>query len=160
MARKKRQRSDNVEVQTKLMKEAIVGIEPPPYIKLGYKERPFWDTIIAARADWTDIDMHNAAALARVQCMIEHESQALLAEGPMIKNKAGNLVTNPRIKGLGDLARLNMSYSVKMQVHAHATVGNLEDQVTKNKAKKQMIQSHALLENDEEAYFATPKITN
>lgn len=160
MARKKRQRSDNVEVQTKLMREAITGIAPPAYIELGEDERPFWDTIIAARADWTNIDLHNAAALARVHYMIEHQSKLLMAEGPMITNKAGNEIANPRIKVLGDLARLNLSYSVKMQVHAHATVGNLEDQVTKNKAKRQMIESHALLENDEESYFATPKITN
>lgn len=160
MAKRKRQRSDNIEVQTKLMREAIAGIEPPPYIKLGKEERPFWDTIIAARADWTDIDLHNAAALARVQCMIEQQSKTLLAEGPMITNSAGNKVPNPRIKAMRDLATLNLSYSIRMQVHAHATVGSLEDQVTKNKAKKQMIQQHALLENDEEAYFAAPPVTN
>ena len=154
----RRKRSDSAAYQTSIMQDALKGKAPPAYVKISAEERPFWDAVIKARAEWTEVDLVHAAALARAQAAIEKESVLLSKEGTVIETKSGNQMLNPRIRALQALTTLSLNYSVKIQVHAVATTGKAEENINKNKAKKQALDA---AENNalelEDGLIARPK---
>lgn len=155
----RRKRADSADFQQQIMQSALKGKAPPAYVNISEEQRPFWDAVIAARAEWTEVDLVHAAALARAMAAIEEESTKLATEGTVIETKTGNQMLNPRIRALTALTTLSVNYSVKIQVHAVATTGRAEENINKNKAKKQALDA---LENNaeelEDGLIARPKI--
>lgn len=139
--RKRRQRSDSVAFQAAIMQDVLKGTEPPDCVTIKDHERPFWDIVINAKAQWSEVDLIHAAGLARALAAIEHESKLLAEEGCVFKKKNGDDKLNPRIRALQALITLSLNYSVKIQVHAVATTGRIEDNLNKNLAKKQAIEA-------------------
>jgi hypothetical protein len=153
----RRKRSDSAEAAAEIMQHALTGQAPPACVILTEKEQPFWDVIIAARADWTAVDLVHAAAMARCLCAMEYESRLLAAEGVII-TKEKSTTLNPRVAGLKHLARLSLDYSVKIQVHANATIGTVDEQLNRNKQKKQALDALANNAEDlEDGLIARPK---
>lgn len=153
----RRKRADSATYQATIMQSALKGKTPPAYVKIAPAELPFWDAVIAARAEWTEIDLVHAAALARALAAIESESALLATEGCVIKMKGGDKL-NPRIRALQALTTLSLNYSVKIQVHAVATTGRAEENINKNKAKKQALDAAANnAEALEDGLIARPK---
>jgi hypothetical protein len=153
----RKKRSDSKEVQQEIMRDALLGKEPPKHIKISKKQRPFWDAVIAARADWTDVDLIHAGALACILCDIEEQRKLIGKEGAVTTSKAGNVVVNPRLKALEGLSRLALNYSVKIQVHANATIGSVDEQLNKNKQKQSAINAMREEVDTEEGLIARPK---
>ena len=79
---------------------------PPAHVKLRDSDKPYWDSIIAARArdEWTPVSLVLAAQLARCQSDIEIEQATLTVEGNVIDNKV-----NPRATVIDVLAKRQMA---------------------------------------------------
>lgn len=126
-------RSDTI--KTEISAEAAKKIVPPPHIKLREQDLPFWQAITAVRFNWTDVDLAHAANLARCQADIEENQRLLDKEGSVLENARGTPVMNPRFTVLEQLSRRSVSLSSKIQVHAAATIGEVENNKNKNAAK-------------------------
>lgn len=86
-------------------------LQPPAFMPLRASAMNFWPGIMAsrARAEWLDVDLVVAAQLADCQCSIQEESEAIHAEGTVLRNDRGTMVANPRANILEALARREMA---------------------------------------------------
>lgn len=132
-------RSDSAHVQTKIISDALKGIDPPSCVKLEKNDMPFWDHIINARDTWTTVDLVHAANLARCMASIEDNTQLLRVEGDVLVNARGTPVMNPRFTILEQLSRRSVALSSKIQVHAAATIGESKLSRGKNSEKRQAL---------------------
>lgn len=148
-------RADSAHELTKIMQDAFTGIKPPAHIQLLERDLPFWNDIINARAEWTNVDLVHAANLARCQSDIEHNQKLLRDEGEVLKNERGTPVMNPRFTILEQLSRRSVSLSSKIQVHAAATVGEAKQAKGKNTAKRNALNS-LVMEKEEDFLIARP----
>lgn len=141
-------RADSVNVQADIMKKSLEEITPP--IFLEEKEMRFWKSIINARLNWTEIDLIQAANLARCLCSIEEETMLLKIEGSVLKNQKGTQVMNPRHVVLEQLTRRMVCLAGKIHVHALATQGEAKLAAKKNTVKHQAIQSMNEIDDDDD----------
>lgn len=139
MARAKGPRVDSAHVQTAIAKAAATKLLPPKPIKLTKRERPYWDVIIAARFEWTDADLVMAYNLA----VLHADIQDLNA---IIKVGDDDYGSSVRLRDI--MIAKSMSLATKIQVHATATIGEVENTRKKNAAKQKMVR--ALQEQDED----------
>jgi hypothetical protein len=144
-------RSDSAHVQTQIMKDAVLGVQPPDCVRLDERHMPFFKYITEARAQWTNIDLIHAANLARCMYEIEYESAMLEDEGSVIMGgKNGTTrVMNPRFSALETLSRRSVAISAKIQVHAAATIGEVENNKNKNAAKQKSVSVMQDLDDDD-----------
>jgi hypothetical protein len=112
MARPRKTRSDSATAAI----DAIVAVSqpdlaPPAHMPLRPEALEFWPGIIhaRARAEWRTVDLVVAAQLADCQACIRDETNALHAEGSVLKNERGTMVANPRASILEALARREMA---------------------------------------------------
>ena len=100
-------------------------IEPPAHAHLREGDRPFWASIVRARATvaWTDADLEIAANLARTKADIVRVQRDLDTEGDVVVNARGAPIMNPKHSILELLSRRALSYSRILHVHAQATNG-------------------------------------
>lgn len=127
----KRQRSDSASAAVKAAQGASAGpIEPPAHVALRDGDRPFWDSVVCARArdSWNDADLENAANLARCKADIERLQAEITKEGDVIVNERGTQIINPKHTLLETLSRRAVALSRMLHVHAEATVGESRDQ--------------------------------
>lgn len=145
-----RPRTSSVHVQTEIAQSVVMGIKPPKTVRLKKEHMPFWDEIIKARADWTEIDKVHAANLARCLYDIEINQELLEQETHVIfGGKSGNtLVMNPRHTVIQQLTARALNLSTKLMVHATATVGDAEEVRNKNAHKRKV--SEQLGDEDED----------
>lgn len=94
----------------------------PAYVTLRAQDKPFWAGVMATRArgDWSPTDLVLAAQLARCQCDIETEQQALYMEGTVIPNDRGTRVTNPRFRALNELKQSQLATVRALALNATA----------------------------------------
>lgn len=149
-------RSDSSHVQAEIMAMAANGILPPAYCELKIGEMPFWNAIIAARVEWTTVDLMHAANLARTLFAIETETASLRNEGSVIMNQRGSPVMNPRFSVLETLSRRSVSISSKIQVHAAATIGESENNRKKNSQKRKSMDALNGIDDDDEDLLGAP----
>lgn len=136
-------RSDSLHMQTAIMQDAIKGIKVPDCVELEEEDMPFFRSITDARTEWTTVDLIHAANLARCMASIERNSKLLKEEGDVIKNERGTPVMNPRFAILEQLSRRSVAISVKIQVHAAATIGEVENNKARNSSKRNAINAIA-----------------
>ncbi len=134
----KRQRTDTVAGALNSMAGAASEIAPPEWVNVPEPAMKFWRSITRARsADrWNDVDLENAAELARTKASIERLNHELAAEGDIITNDRGTPIVNPKHSLLETLTRRMVALSRMLQVHAEATQGKSRDQVKGNKAQQ------------------------
>ena len=121
----KRRRSDSAAAAVVAAQSAALGpLDPPAHVTLRDGDRPFWNSIMLARArdTWTKIDLTTAATLARCHADIEKLQADLDATGYLIDGKA-----NPLCALIETLTRRAVALSRCLHVHAEATVGRSED---------------------------------
>jgi hypothetical protein len=121
------------------MKAAFDGpIDPPAHVSIPDSARPFWDSIVRARArnKWTETDYEMAANLARCKADIERIQSEVYAEGDVIENHRGTMVVNPKHTLLETLSRRAVALSRMLHVHAEATVGKAKDQPKGNQLQR------------------------
>lgn len=107
---------------------ALPQLRPPKQCKLRKGDRPFWNSIVRARAraEWSEVDLVVAAQLARCQADIEREQLALDAESTVIENARGTSVMNPRVSVLEQLARREMALLRTLRM-AGSVAGSAKD---------------------------------
>ena len=135
MTQKRRPRSDSAAAAVAAMAQAAVQIEPPASVKLRDGDRPYWDSIVRARApsEWSEPDLLHAANLSRCMADIERISTEVAAEGDVIENARGTPITNPKHALLEVLSRRSVALTRLLQMHAQARLGRPED-VAKGRA--------------------------
>ena len=121
----KRRRSDSASAAVAAAQAVALGpLDPPDHVSLRDGDRPFWDSIMKARArdTWTDIDLTTAVNLARTQADIELLQTDLDVTGYLIDGKL-----NPVVAIVETLTRRAVALSRALHVHAQATVGRSAD---------------------------------
>lgn len=110
--------------------QAPESINPPAHVLLRDGDRPFWDSIVRARASatWNASDLEHAANLARCKADIERLQSEITAQGDIIENDRGTQVINPRHSLLEVLSRRSVSLSRMLHIHAEATCGESREQ--------------------------------
>ena len=135
----RRQRTDTVKGALSAMAGATAKpLEPPKHIKLRRQDKPYWNSIVSARARdrWNDADLEIACNLARCKSDIERLQKEIDKEGDIITNERGTPIVNPRHNLLETLSRRSVALSRMLQVHAEATQGKSREQVKTNKAQE------------------------
>ena len=149
MSRQKR--SDSASYAIQAMQAALEGpIDPPAHVHLREGDRPFWDSIVRARArnKWTEPDYEVAANLARCKADIERLQREVDAEGDIIENQRGTPIVNPRHALLETLSRRAVALSRMLHVHAEATVGLSKNQPKGNAVQRQANVVAQSIDND------------
>ena len=146
----RRQRIDTVKGAISAMNAATAApLEPPAHIKLRKQDKPFWVSIVSARARerWNDADLEIACNLARCKADIETQQKEITKEGDIVINERGTPIVNPRHNLMETLSRRSVALSRMLQVHAEATQGKSREQVKTNKAQEQA--KAAIAQHDE-----------
>ncbi|POF88210.1 TerS protein [Pseudomonas putida] len=143
----KRSRSDSSTAAVAAMQAAAAGpLKPPSFVNIRKADKPFWDSIVRARAreSWTDSDLVMAGNLARCLSDIERLQQEIDFEGDVILNDRKTQVINPKHSLLETLSRRAVALSRTLQVHAQATQGESRDQgkkATKQREAEKVLES-------------------
>ena len=151
-------RSDDLDFQKEIMRVAAQGIQPPTYVEVKPEHMSYWNAITEARAEWTKVDLIHAANLARTMYSIEYETKELQSEGSILINARGTPVMNPRFAILEQLSRRAVALSAKLQVHAAATIGEVENNKKKNKAKQKAVAALDNMDNEDDFLLAQPTL--
>lgn len=151
-------RSDDLDFQKEIMEQAVKGIKPPTFVELKPEHMSYWNAITQARAEWTDIDLIHAANLARTLYSIDDETRKLEREGSVVRNAKGTQVMNPRFSILEQLSRRSVALSAKLQVHAAATIGEVENNKKKNKVKQKAVKALEMINDEDDFLLAQPSM--
>ena len=136
----RRVRSDSITAAVQATQAATAGpIDPPAHVVLREGDRPFWDSVVSARArdTWNDADLEMAGNLARCKADIERLQQEITAEGDVLKNDRGTQIMNPKHTLLETLSRRAVALSRMLHVHAEATQGESRQQPGRAEPGKQ-----------------------
>lgn len=144
-----RKRADSSHVLTAIAVDALRGKKPPEHLRLRDCDMVFWDYIIEARAEWTNIDLVHAANLARVQSDIDRLQSEIDENGDIVESDRGYPIINPKHKLLNDMHKRSLELSRMLQVHAAATIGESKDNRGKNKAKRDALNAQDALNDDD-----------
>lgn len=133
MARKQRTGTASAEVDA--FTQAVAQIQPPAAVRLRDGDRPYWDSVVRARAvgEWSEPDLMHAANLARCLHDIERISGEISTEGDVLENARGTPVVNPKHTILETLSRRCVALTRLLQMHAQARLGEPK-QVVKGRA--------------------------
>lgn len=125
----KRTRSDSAAAAVAAAAAVGKPIDPPAHVKLRAGDRPFWDSLVSARArdTWNSADLENCANLARCKADVERLQDEIASEGDIIVNDRGTQIINPKHTLLETLSRRAVALSRMLHVHAEATVGESRD---------------------------------
>lgn len=123
-------------------------ILPPSCVVMEEKHNPYWETIIATRADWLDLHLIMAAHLARMLHELNEEQRLLATEGSVT---AGRL--NPRTRIVQSLLRQSLKLSSTIGIDAATTMGRSSAQVKKNQTARQ---ARTAFEDDEDDLISKP----
>lgn len=125
-------RVDSAHIQTAIAEAAATQIAPPKPLKLGKREKPYWDVIVAARFEWTDADLIMAYNLAVLHADIQDMNGVI---------KIGDEDYEANVKLRDSMINRSMALATKIQVHAAATIGEVENTRKKNAAKQKMVRA-------------------
>lgn|GEM_PF-283997 len=118
-------RSDSAVAAVQAIKNALASeLQPPAHVSLSVAARKFWPRIIANRARdrWNELDLTNAAELARMFADIERLRAIIAAEGDIVRGKP-----HPAHKLLESTGRRAIALSRVLHVHPEATEGRARD---------------------------------
>lgn len=119
-------RSDSAAAAVQAARNARAGeLKPPAHVSLSVAARKFWPRIVANRARdrWNELDLTNAAELARMFADIERLRAIIAAQGDILPNGK----PHPAHKLLESTGRRAISLSRVLHVHPEATEGRARD---------------------------------
>lgn len=148
---KKHRTSDTVTGAVNAMLDAALPLPTlPAYVTLRAQDKPFWAGVVStrARSDWAPVDLVLAAQLARCQCDIESEQQALYMEGTVIRNDRGTMVTNPRFRALNELKQSQLATVRALALNATAK-SHARDIGNRNAVARSASRAREEIEDDE-----------
>lgn len=147
MARK--QRIDSATGAVAVMLKAAKRINPPAHAPLDDDALPFWNDIVAARAqsEWNDHDLTCASDLANAMAQLVENRRILRAEGEVLKPEGGKEFANPRVAVVHGLHAQIKSARQSLYIHGRAA-GEARD-VGKRRAQAREIEAGSPLEDDD-----------
>lgn len=148
----KKTRSDTLTNEIQTFANIAKGvIQPPSHINLRDEDYPFWESIVCARAreTWSNVDLENAANLARCKSDIERLQKEINDEGDVLVNQKGTQIVNPKHALLETLSRRAMAISRMLHVHAEATVGKSEDARNKLAKEREVAEVYQAFNDDD-----------
>lgn len=148
---KKHRNSDTIAGAVNAMLDAAMPLPVvPDHVTLREQDHPFWRGIMVtrARADWSQTDLVLAAQLARCQCDIETEQRALYAEGTIVPNDRGTMVTNPRFRALNELKQSQLATVRALALNATAK-SHARDIGNRNAVARSASRAREEIEDDE-----------
>lgn len=154
MARIKTDRVDSAHVKSKISEDLLNGIKPPIGLVLRNQDKKYWEVITQARLEWTDIDLVHAYNLSRILSDIQELQHEIDNTGYTIMGPSKVLIPHPNVKIIETLMARAQSLSVKIQVHAAATIGEVENNKKKNAAKQRA--AKAIIQDEEDYLIAKP----
>lgn len=138
------------------MKNAALGdLAPPDFVHLSADARPYFISVVRARArdEWTELHLIVAAQLANCMCDLADEESFLLVEGRVVKNDKGTPVMNPRMAACEQLARKEMALMRTLQMGGRTPGGEGDARnkagARKAEAEARRIREGVALEDDE-----------
>ncbi|PAU81061.1 TerS protein [Halovibrio salipaludis] len=125
----RKQRSDSITQHGEWKRGSLPY--PPDHVNLQESAKPFWWSIIAAKAPdaWTAPDLEQAAELARTKADLERLRGQIAETGDLTPD--GEKI-HPLRKLEETLVARSIRLSRALQVHALATVGQSGDQRQRN----------------------------
>lgn len=144
----RRARSDTLAGARRAMAGAAAPtLEPPAHVLLREKDRPFWKTIVEARARerWDELDLTLAANLARLLADLEDYQRQLdnLGAGRFVENgTSGSIKAHPLFDLIDAGSRRAVAMARALHVHAEAKQGKAKLQgkaVEKQREARQII---------------------
>ncbi|MGV7194307.1 hypothetical protein [Xanthomonas axonopodis] len=120
-------RADSATAAVEATKNAALPmLGPPAHVRLSAAALKFWPRVIANRARdrWNDLDLTNAAELARLYADIERLRALIDKQGDVL----GDGRPHPAHKLLEAAGRRAVALARMIQVHAEATQGRAQDQ--------------------------------
>ena len=152
MGHRKTQRLDQPLQRGRIAEQAAKIVRPPPGVSLRDQDEVHWKNIVNARLDWTDIDLAMAANLARTMSDIE-TNQAMLDLCGYVNERG---VISAYHKAVEDLTARALRLAMKIQVHATATIGEVENNKKKNHAKQRAVKAFQQLDEEIDDLIARP----
>lgn len=140
MSKNRTPRHDSTEGRNLIMQEAMAKIIPPAPLVLTPRIEPYWRNIINARLEWTDVDLVNAYNLATLHADVQDINNKIDFENPFYEQ---DIRLRDKL-----MARIT-AMSCKLQVHAAATIGEIENNKKKNAAKQQAVRQMQELDDDD-----------
>lgn len=134
-------KSDTTAGQVETIISAVQPLlHPPSHVVISHEARPFWDSIVIARArnTWNDSDLEQAAILAKIKCDIERLCHEISVEGDMIDLGLRGMVINPKHDLIDRLSRRCLAISRALHIDATATQGRSRDTGEKTKREQDM----------------------
>jgi hypothetical protein len=147
-------RTDSISGQIKAIQASSKGIQPPAHITLRPEDRPFWRSILKARAvdTWNDSDLEVAAELAATRADIKAIRDLIAVQGHVIDGKVN--VLHPLLE---QLVRRQTSLSRVLGVHAAGAVGRGRDLASRTMKQRQFTEKiENALSDDEDNLLAKP----
>lgn len=151
----RRQRIDSATGAVAVMLKAAKRINPPAHAPLDDDALPFWNDIIAAKAqsEWNDHELTYASDLANAMAQLVENRRMLRAEGEVLKPEGGKEFANPRVAVVHGLhAQIK---SARQSLYIHGRTGKVED-VAKRRAMAKDIEAGSPLASDDDELLAKP----
>ncbi|RZJ01826.1 MAG: terminase small subunit [Brevundimonas sp.] len=154
----RRQRIDSATGAVAVMLKAAKRINPPAHAPLDDDALPFWNEIVAARAqsEWNDHDLTCASDLANTMAQLVENRRMLRAEGEVLRPEGGKEFANPRVAVVHGLHAQIKSARQSLYIHGR-TAGKVED-VAKRRAQAREIEAGSPLAGDDEELLARPTV--
>ena len=154
----RRQRIDSATGAVAVMLKAAKRINPPAHAPLDDDALPFWNEIVAARAqsEWNDHDLTCASDLANAMAQLVENRRMLRAEGEVLETEKGSKFANPRVSVVHGLHAQIKSARQSLYIHGRAA-GEARD-VGKRRAQAREIEAGSPLATDDEALLARPTV--
>lgn len=146
----KKERSDSAHKASEIASLALRKYEPPAESKLRDCHMVYWDKIIKARHEWSEVDLLIASNLAIAFHDLTEYRIRLEQEGPTVMGgRHGNTpIINPMFAVVETTTRRITNLSQKLQVHAQATMGDPRNSKAKNKVKAEFLDAFADEDDD------------
>jgi hypothetical protein len=154
----RRQRIDSVTGAVAVMLKAAKRINPPAHAPLDDDALPFWNEIIAARAqsEWTEHDLTCASDLANAMAQLVENRRMLRAEGEVLETEKGSKFANPRVSVVHGLHAQIKAARQSLYIHGRAA-GRVED-VARRRTQAREIEAGSPLAGDDEDLLARPTV--
>ena len=156
MARK--QRIDSATGAVAVMLKAAKRINPPAHAPLYEDALPFWNDIVAARAqsEWNEHDLTCASDLANTMAQLVENRRMLRAEGEVLITEKGSSYANPRVSVVHGLhAQIK---SARQSLHIHGRAAGEARDVGKRRVQARAIEAGSPLAGDDEDLLARPTV--
>lgn len=118
---------------------------------------PVWASIVRARArdEWSEVDLHHAANLARCLADVERISAEITKDGDLLTNDRGTQIVNPKHGLLETLSRRSVALTRLLHLHAAALMRPVDAVAARETERRAR---EATQDNDDGDLLATPTV--